>query len=192
MKNSWKIIVVILVSVVFIAGVWRISVENSLINAYEDVEYYSSEILNQMKSRNEKTPNLVATIKGYSKHEKEIFTQIAEARSELGTKIQIGDLQEANEAYAKLNSSTSRLLVISENYPELKADKHYTMMIDELLSSQSKIDNARRKYNKSVRDFNAKIKRFPTSIIANKKGYTEFEFLDVPKEDLESPVVNFD
>lgn len=195
MKKGFLGVIIVLV-ILGILGVgtfsWYISVGNDLVEASENVDFLSSQVEVQMQSRYELIPNLVSTVKGYAKHEEDVYTQIAQARSELGTKIQAGDINEANEAYNKLESSLSRLLMITENYPELKADKQFTALMDELASSQNKIDIARRNYNKGVKDFNVKIQKFPTSIVANKKGYTKLETLKAPEEAQKAPVINFD
>ena len=169
------IIGVILVLAIMIGG-YFISTGNSIVNKYEEVNLQKSQIEVSLQKRADLIPNLVATVKGYATHEEKVFTEIAEARSKLAGSIQSGDVNQMSEANSNLSSALSRLLVITENYPELKADTQFIQLQNQLTSCENEISSARSKYNDSVKTFNTMIKRFPTSIVANMRGYSDFDY----------------
>jgi LemA protein len=184
------IIGVILVLAIMIGG-YFISTGNSIVNKYEEVNLQKSQIEVSLQKRADLIPNLVATVKGYATHEEKVFTEIAEARSKLAGSIQSGDVNQMSEANSNLSSALSRLLVITENYPELKADTQFIQLQNQLTSCENEISNARSKYNDSVKTFNAMIKRFPTSIVANMRGYSDFDYFKADEGSQKAPVVDF-
>ena len=185
------IIAIVLVVALMIGG-YFISTGNSLVNKYEEVNLQKSQIEVSLQKRADLIPNLVSTVKGYAKHEEKVFTEIAEARSKLAGSVKSGDVNEMSEANSNLSSALSRLLVIAEAYPELKADTQFIQLQSQLTSCETEIANARTKYNDSVRTFNSMIKRFPTSIVANSKGYTEFDYFKADEGSQKVPTVNFE
>lgn len=184
------IIAIVLVVALMIGG-YFISTGNSLVNKYEEVNLQKSQIEVSLQKRADLIPNLVSTVKGYAKHEEKVFTEIAEARSKLAGSIKSGDVNEMSEANSNLSSALSRLLVITEAYPELKADTQFIQLQSQLTSCETEIANARTNYNNSVRTFNSMIKRFPTSIVANSKGYTDFDYFQADEGSQKAPVVDF-
>ena len=184
------IIGVILVLAIMIGG-YFISTGNSIVNKYEEVNLQKSQIEVSLQKRADLIPNLVATVKGYATHEEKVFTEIAEARSKLAGSIQSGDVNQMSEANSNLSSALSRLLVITENYPELKADTQFIQLQNQLTSCENEISSARSKYNDSVKTFNAMIKRFPTSIVANMRGYSDFDYFKADEGSQKAPVVDF-
>ena len=184
------IIGVILVLAIMIGG-YFISTGNSIVNKYEEVNLQKSQIEVSLQKRADLIPNLVATVKGYATHEEKVFTEIAEARSKLAGSIQSGDVNQMSEANSNLSSALSRLLVITENYPELKADTQFIQLQNQLTSCENEISSARSKYNDSVKTFNTMIKRFPTSIVANMRGYSDFDYFKADEGSQKAPVVDF-
>ena len=172
------IIGVILVLAIMFGG-YFISTGNSIVNKYEEVNLQKSQIEVSLQKRADLIPNLVATVKGYAAHEEKVFSEVAEARSKLAGSIQSGDVNQMSEANSNLSSALSRLLVITENYPELKADTQFIQLQN------------RSKYNDSVKTFNSMIKRFPTSIVANMRGYSDFDYFKADEGSQKAPVVDF-
>lgn len=163
---------------------------NGLIAKDEGVKSDWSQIDAQLVRRADLVPNLVATVKGYAEHEKEIFTAIADARSRLiGAQ---GPAAKA-EASAQLNGLLGRLLAIAENYPNLKANENFIRLQDELAGTENRIAVARTRYNESVRIFNAGIRGFPGSFFAPGLGLKLAEYFQPPagKEVQEPPKVQF-
>lgn len=169
------IIGVILVLAIMIGG-YFISTGNSIVNKYEEVNLQKSQIEVSLQKRADLIPNLVATVKGYATHEEKVFTEIAEARSKLAGSINSGNLNEISAANDELSSALSRLLVLKESYPELKANENFIALQDELAGTENRIAIARRDYNDLVSKYNTKIQKFPASIIANSNGFEKVDY----------------
>ncbi len=131
MKDGMKVLIGIGV-VVLLAVFWFFGTKNGLISLKEDVEMQQSQIETTLQRRSDLIPNLVATVKGYAAHEEKVFTEIAEARSKLTGSITSGDMKSISEANEALDSALGRLLAISEDYPELKANQEFIGLQDEL------------------------------------------------------------
>ena len=190
MKNSTKVLIGIGV-VVVLSIFWFIGTKNSLVSLKEDVEMQKSQIETTLQRRNDLIPNLVATIKGYTKHEEKVFTEIAEARSKLAGSIESGDIESISKANSNLDSALSRLLAISENYPELKASEQFVALQDELAGTENRIAVARQHYNEKVKIYNTSVQRFPTSMVAGMSGYYPMQYFEADEGAKEVPTVNF-
>ncbi|WP_066391440.1 LemA family protein [Neobacillus mesonae] len=185
-KGMLSIIVVVAIIVVF--GLMLMSSYNNFVNLEENVGQSYAQIENQLQRRLDLIPNLVSTVKGYAAHEKEVIASISDARSRLaGAKTP----QEEATANADLSSALSRLLVVVENYPNLKADKQFTQLMDELAGTENRIAVARKDYNDQVAEYNKKIKRFPGSLIAGMTGFKEKEYFKADPKAQEVPKVDF-
>lgn len=191
MKNSTKVLIAILVVVAFLI-IWYIGAQNKLVSLEEEVKLQFSQVETTLQRRSDLIPNLVETVKGYASHEEEVFTQIADARSKLAGSIQSGDIDSINEANKELDSALSRLLVITENYPELKANEQFIALQDELAGTENRITVARQNYNETVSKYNKAIKMFPTSIVANMAGYEAADYFEADEDAKDAPVVSFD
>ena len=133
-------------------------------------------------------PNLVSATQGYMQHEKDVFTAIADARSKLAGATTVNDKVEASN---ELEGALSRLLMVVENYPELKADTQFTALMDELAGTENRIATERNRYNESVQTFNAKIRKFPTSFIASIMGVEKRDYFEAQAGADQAPSVNF-
>lgn len=191
MKDSTKMLIVILV-VVAVLAFWFIGAQNNLVSLEEEVSLKYAQVETTLQRRSDLIPNLVETVKGYAKHEEEVFTQIAEARAKLAGSIEIGDIESINEANSQLDSALNRLLVITENYPELKANEQFVALQDELAGTENRITVARQNYNDTVAKYNKAIKMFPTSLVANMMGYEAAEYFEADDDAKDAPVVKFD
>ncbi|MBQ8043480.1 MAG: LemA family protein [Clostridia bacterium] len=191
MKSSTKTLVIIL-AVIAILVVWFIGAQNNLVSLEEEVRLQYAQVESQLQRRSDLIPNLVETVKGYASHEEEVFTQIADARAKLAGSIETGDIESIDEANNELNSALSRLLVITENYPELKANEQFVALQDELAGTENRITVARQDYNETVGKYNKAIKMFPTSVVANMAGYEAAEYFEADEDAKDAPVVSFD
>ena len=181
------VIAVVIIAIV----VWGISTSNNLMTLREDVRMQQSQVETTLQRRSDLIPNLVNTVKGYATHEEEVFTEIADARSKLAGSIESGDIDSISESNNELDSALSRLLAITENYPDLKASEQFTALQDELAGTENRINVARQHYNEKVMTYNTTVQRFPTSIIAGIFGYSPAEYFEASEEAQEVPEVNF-
>lgn len=185
MKSSTKVLIVVgvvlLLLVLNIVGSY-----NSLVSKNELVETALSQIDNQLQRRNDLIPNLVETVKRYAAHEKELFTNVAEARARLAGASTVAERVEADAA---ISSALSRLLAIAENYPELKANQNFIQLQDELAGTENRIATARRDYNEASRSYNTSIRRFPTNIYASIFGFERADYFEASDEARRTPDV---
>ncbi|MEH7416640.1 LemA family protein [Neobacillus drentensis] len=187
MKKGWLGLGIV-VAVIVIFGLMFMSSYNSFVNLEEDVNQSHAQIENQLQRRLDLIPNLVSTVKGYAAHEKEVIASISNARAQLaGAKTP----EEEATANDQLSGALSRLLVVVENYPNLKADQQFTQLMDELAGTENRIAVARKDYNEQVAEFNKKVKRFPGSIIAGIGGFDEKEYFKADPQAQEAPKVDF-
>ncbi len=164
---------------------------NSLQVMDENVTSNWAQVENQLQRRNDLIPNLVNTVKGYAAQEKEIFINIAESRSKLAGAVKKGSIDDVNKVNAEFTGALSRLLAIAENYPDLKANQNFIALQDELAGTENRIAVARRDYNETVKLLNARIRTFPTVIIANMAGIEAREYFEVEEAAKEVPSVKF-
>lgn len=184
--GQWILVAVGVLLVVLLF--WGIGSYNSIVKLKENVETQSSNIDTELERRVSLIPNLVNTVKGYSMHETEILEAVASSRSKLAG---ASTMQEKSEANSEVTSSLNRLLMVVENYPELKASSQYTQLMDELAGTESRISVARRDYNSSAKTYNQKIKSFPAVIIANMFGFSQSEYFGASEASQEVPSVSF-
>ena len=162
---------------------------NGFVNAEEDVEKEYAQIENQLQRRLDLIPNLVNTVKGFATHEEKVMSDIASARSQLlGAKTP----EEQANADTALTGALGRLLVVSENYPELKADRQFTQLMDELSGTENRIAVARMDYNDQVTVYNKKVKQFPGRLVASIFGFDQKELFKADNAAKEVPKVDFE
>ena len=181
-------IVVIVIVVICLAF---LNSYNSLQILDENVNSKWAQIDNQLKRRNDLIPNLVGTVKGYAAHESKIFTDVANARTKLSNSLNANDIKTVQKNANELNSALSRLLLVVERYPDLKADKNFIALQDELAGTENRIAVARMDYNESVKSLNAKIRTFPTSLIANFANIKSRDYFEVDEQEKAVPTVDF-
>ena len=197
MKSKLFLLIVILI----IIGAFLFFKDyNSIQTQDEKVVASWSEVVNQYKRRADLVPNLVNTVKGYASHEKDVFTQVTDARAKVGS-IQINADQLSDpalfskfqQAQSELSSALSRLIAVSENYPELKANTLYQDLMSQLEGTENRITVARGRYIETVQSFNTYIRQLPTKWIANVIGVQPKQQFTVENEQQISnpPAVNF-
>ena len=191
MKNGLKVLIGIGV-VVLLVLFWFFMTRNNLVSLKEDVKMQQSQIETTLQRRSDLIPNLVATVKGYTTHEEEVFTEIADARSKLAGSIKSGDMESISNANNALDSALGRLLAISENYPDLKASEQFIALQDELAGTENRIAVARQYYNEKLKTYNTTVQKFPTSIVAGISGYYPMHYFEADENAMKVPEVNFD
>lgn len=186
MKQYLKYIIpvgLILVILLTIVGPY-----NSLTNKHENVNQANAKIETQLQRRSDLIPNVVTVTQKYMSHEKEIFKNIADARSKIGS----GNKEVKGEGEQELSSAISRLLVLTENYPNLKADTQATNLITELEGTENRIATARIDYNSAATDYNKSIRRFPSNIIAKLFNFEKVELTKADESTKQAPKVKFE
>lgn len=183
-----SIIIISVVAVLVIIGI-AISGYNGLIRLEESVDTAYANVQVQLQRRSDLVPNLVNTVKGYAAHETEVYTAVSEARAKLAG---ASTVEETAAADGELSSALSRLLAISEAYPELKANENFLSLQDELAGTENRIGVARKDYNEVVREYNTKIRTFPTSIFAGLLGFDKKVSFAADAEAQNVPSVDFD
>jgi LemA protein len=171
---------------------WSLSLHgcgyNTMVSMQEEVKSSWAQVENQLKRRSDLIPNLLETVKGYAAHEKSIFEAVANARAKL---IGAGTRAEQIDAANEVSSALSRLLAISENYPQLKADAQFARLSDELAGTENRIATERRRYNEAVQSYNTYIKKIPAMLYAGWFGFQPEKYFEVPQEEQKVPQVKF-
>ena len=157
-----------LVAVVLIIGVAIASLYNGIVTKHETITAKWAQVENQLQRRNDLIPNLVNSVKGYAAHEKTVFEDVTKARSQWSN---ASTVDEKVKAAGQVDAALSRLLLVVENYPQLKADQTFLQLMDELSGTENRIAVERMRYNEAVKDFNITVRRFPANIVAGMFGY---------------------
>lgn len=189
-RNGLNLLLIPVIAVVLLVF-WIFGIYNKLQTMDEQVNSNWAQVENQLKRRNDLIPNLVSTVKGYAKYEEGVYTQIADARSKLAGSINKGDVKEVQKNNAELDGALSRLLAIAENYPNLKADKSFIGLQDELTGTENRIAVARRDYNESIKTLNTTIRTLPASVIAPYIGIQKRDYFEVEESEKALPKVEF-
>ena len=173
MLKKWLAVVAVFTSLFALSGCGY----NTMQSQDEAANAAWSEVLNQYQRRADLIPNLVNTVKGYATHEQEVFTQVTEARSKVGSIQMSADdaadpekLKQYQQAQGELSSALSRLLVVSENYPQLKADQNFRDLQAQLEGTENRISLARNNYIKAVQTYNTTLRQFPQNLTAKLFG----------------------
>jgi LemA protein len=182
------VVAIILLVVLFAFGQY-VGVKNNLVKKNEDVKAAWSQVDIVLQRRADLIPNLVETVKGYAKQEQTVFGDIAKARSAL---LSAHSPQEKIAANGQLDSALGRLLVITENYPQLKSNENFLRLQDELAGTENRIAVERKRYNDMLRDYNTYVQQFPNSIFAGFAGFKPNEaYFEASPGSREVPRVNF-
>ncbi len=161
---------------------------NTFTTQQEAIRGAWAEVNNQLQRRNDLIPNLVSTVEGFAAQEREILTRIAASRERLaGAQTPAETIAAANEQ----SSALARLLVVVENYPQLKSNETFMRLMDELAGTENRIAVARARYNEHVQTYNAQRRRFPSNITARTFGFDEWEYFEAAPEATAVPRVDF-
>ena len=168
--------------------VWYISTYNRFIRLKNNAEEAFSTMDVCMKERYDLIPNVVETVKGYAKHEKETLTNVIEARNKA---VSATTTEEKMKAEGDFSKVMSKLLMLTENYPELKANANFLSLQDQLANLETKIANSRKYYNACVKEFNILVESFPSNIVANSKAFKKMTMFEITEEQRENVRVQF-
>jgi len=175
----------ILIAVIVLVIFWLIAIYNSLIKLRNRTDEAWSDIDVQLKRRYNLIPNLVETVKGYAKHERELFEKVTKARTAAMGAQAPGDKAQAENM---LTGALKSLFAVAENYPDLKANQNFLELQRELSDTENKIQAARRFYNGNVRDFNIKIETFPNNLVAGTLNFKKRDFFELESKEEKEPV----
>lgn len=201
MKNRNRLVAMIIVGVVLLFIIiivsWYFKTFNKLVAQDENVQTQWSQVENVYQRRADLIPNLVNTVKGYASHESQTLTEIVEARAKATSinvnpeKLDAQSLQEFQSAQDGLSSALGRLMVIVENYPDLKANQNFRDLQAQLEGTENRISVERRNYNEAAKSYNTLIRSFPASIVANSKGFEKKEYFKATEAAQTAPEVKF-
>lgn len=196
MKKSYIILIVITVVVIGIFWGFK-GAYNGMVNMSENVSAQWSNVENQYQRRVDLIPNLVSTVKGYAAHEENTLTEVVNARAK-ATQMQLNvdqldeaTLKKINSVQGELSSALSRLMAISENYPQLKANQNFLDLQAQLEGTENRIAVERRKFNDDARQYNAYIRQFPQNMIASLFGFTTKPYFEAADGTEKAPEVKF-
>jgi LemA protein len=161
---------------------------NTFVSQEESIKAQWAQVENQLQRRNDLIPNLVETTKGVAQQERDVFGQIADSRAKLaGAQTPQQTIQAANEQSAAL----ARLLVVMENYPQLRSNETFNRLMDELAGTENRISVERMRYNERVQEYNTARRQFPSNVTANVFGFEEYPLFNAPPEAEGVPKVDF-
>ena len=188
----------IIIGVIAVIAMMAISAYNGMVSSQEKATQAWADVQATYQRRADLIPNLVNTVKAYAKHEKETFEAVVNARAK-ATQMNIDisnatpeQIKQFQQAQGELSSALTKLMAISENYPELKANENFKALQDQLEGSENRINEARQKYNKAVTEYNTNIRSFPKSLFAGMFGFHQMDKYEADASAQSAPTVNFD
>lgn len=195
--KKFLIVVIVLVAVGVGIFAWGVSKYNGLVEKQESVETAWAQVENVYQRRMDLVPNLVNTVKGYAKHEKETLDAVMNARAKATQMtVDVDDLSEENirkyqEAQGELQQAMGRLMMITENYPDLKANENFLTLQSQLEGTENRITVERQKFNETAKVYNTAVRKFPTSIIASMCDFEKKGYFEAQEGAEKAPVVEF-
>ena len=197
MKKGLIVLIVIVVVLLLIIGRF-IGIYNSLVSLEEGVNQSWAQVSNQYQRRADLIPNLVETVKGYASHERETFSAVTEARAKVGQLTVTPEVLNNPEAFSRfqqvqgeISSALSRLMAISERYPDLKANENFLALQSQLEGTENRIAVERKRFNEAVQSFNTRIRRFPTNMVAGMFGFEKKLYFKAQEGAEVAPKVSF-
>lgn len=191
------IVLLVLLAIVLIGGCQACNLQKTLVTVDEEVKSKWGEVENQYQRRADLVPNLVATVKGAADFEQTTLTQVIEARAK-ATSIQVNPdnltpekLKEFQSAQGELSQALGRLMVVSEQYPELKANQNFLSLQDQLEGTENRITVARKNFNESVKEYNVKVRQFPNNMLAGMLGFQSKGMFEAEAGANKAPQVQF-
>ncbi|WP_276881067.1 LemA family protein [Anaerococcus tetradius] len=186
MKGFSAIITIIAIAVILLIAI--VPTYNNLASSRENVNKAYAQVQNVVQRRADLIPNLVNTVKGYTKHEEDTLKEVTNARAGVNNAKNPEELAKANE---ELTKAVGNINVVVEAYPELKADTQFVSLMDELAGSENRISVERKNYNEACQEFNSKLVRFPTNLIGKVTGFKQAEYFKASESAQEAPTVDF-
>lgn len=187
--STWGIIGLVVLGLIVVLGFVSIGSYNKLVSLKENVDSKYADIDVQLQRRCDLIPNLVNTVKGFTDHESSVLASISDSRAKLAGASSVSEKAEANQ---ELSNSLSRLLVVVENYPNIKADSQFTALMDNLEGTENRLAVARKDYNAAVETYNKAVKSFPSAIFASMFGFEAAQRFEASEQaKTTTPVVDF-
>ena len=187
-KRNLIIAIVVILIVVFSLFSFFQGNYNTFVSLDEAVKGSWAQVENQLQRRYDLIPNLVETVKGYAKQEKDVLVEVTNARAKVGGAANVPDKIKANN---ELTGALSRLLVVVERYPDLKSNQNFIRLQDELAGTENRIAVERKRYNDAVKTYNVAIRSFPANMIAGMFGFQNATFFEAPAAAKAAPQVKF-
>ena len=189
-KKTLIIVVAVIVFLAIAAYSFFVGNYNKFVRLDQTVKSAWAQVENQLQRRFDLIPNLVETVKGYAKQEKDVFVEVTNARAKVGgtANAPVSDKIAANN---ELSGALSRMLLVVERYPDLKSNQNFLHLQDELAGTENRIAVERMRYNEAVKVYNQAIKSFPANLLAGMYGFKDGAFFDAPKEAKEAVKVKF-
>lgn len=201
MNKKISVGILVLIGVLFVGSlllVWGVSVYNKIVTLDEQVKAGWSGVESQYQRRYDLIPNLVETVKGFAKQEREVLENVTNARARVGQLNVTPEVLNDPQAFARfqqaqdgLSSALSRLLVVAENYPTLKSNENFLQLQSQLEGTENRITVARNRFNETVQEFNTTIRRFPGSLVAAFSGFSEAQYFQAQSGAEQTPQVRF-
>ncbi|MBN2093236.1 LemA family protein [candidate division KSB1 bacterium] len=193
------LVIIVLAAIAFFIFLWGKNQYNKLVEADETVKTAWSKVESAYQRRFDLIPNLVETVKGYAKHEKDVFVGVTEARSKMGGIIEMGPefldnpqkVKEFQQLQGEFSSALQRLMMVVENYPQLKADKNFQDLQVQLEGTENRIKVERDRFNDEVRTFNTLVRRFPLVLFAGMFGFSPKSYFQAEVGAEKAPKVQF-
>jgi LemA protein len=195
-KKGWIVLIVIAVLILGVFG-WLKGTYNGFVSAQENVSQLWADVESSYQRRADLIPNLVETVKGYATHEKEVFTNVTEARSKAGSirvdpeKLTPESIKAFQEAQGAVSGALTRLLAVAENYPVLKANENFRDLQTQLEGTENRINVARNRFNEGARLYNTSIRSFPANMLAGMFGFTAKSYFQAEEGAAAAPKVKF-
>ncbi len=194
-----SVVLLVLLAILGATFMWFVGVRNGLVESEEAVKAQWSQVENVYQRRLDLIPNLVATVKGYAEHEQETFTEVTEARSKassiqvdpeklMGNPAALAQFQQAQEGLA---GALSRLMVVVEKYPDLKANQNFLDLQVQLEGTENRITQERRRFNEQAQSYNTRIRKFPASVVASMSGFDKIPYFEAAAGADQAPEVKF-
>ncbi len=188
MKTVWKVLIGVAV-VALLAVWWYYSTYNEIVRLHEGIDAAWAQVETVLQRRYDLIPNLVNTVRGYASHERELLEEVTRLRSQWGA---AGSVPAKVQAAGALESALARLMVVIENYPELKANQNFLALQDELAGTENRIAVERRRYNQGVQAYNTRIRVFPGRLVAAMAGFERSDaYFRAAEAAREAPRVQF-
>ncbi len=198
MKKGWIILIAVIVILLLIIGK-VVGIYNNLVALEERVNQAWAQVSNQYQRRADLIPNLVETVKGYAKHERETLEAVIQARANATNLTVTPEVLNDPQAFAKftqvqgeISSALTRLMAVVENYPNLKANENFLSLQAQLEGTENRISVERKRFNETVQDYNTRIRRFPTNIVAGMFGFGKKQYFEAQPGAEVAPQVKFD
>jgi LemA protein len=191
MTSGKKILLIAVIIILVLAGSlysFFKGTYNQFVTLDESVKSSWAQMENQLQRRYDLIPNLVETVKGFAKQEKDVLIEVTNARSRVGGATTVPDKMSANN---ELSGALSRLLVVVEKYPDLKSNQNFLRLQDELAGTENRIAVERRRYNETVQTYNVAIRSFPANLLAGMYGFEKAAFFEAPAAAKAAPQVKF-